>query len=245
MTATPLTGATAASASVHALSIALVDEAVARCRSEDVDRCHDWEDVVALIDWSARRRFGEPLRAQIRSILEQAGLQLPAETDGPDLVIERMVLEAAEVACNRLAEIRAATPIDFDEALRRATALLEDERASARSCPLFAELLRAGAARDAAAVEAVAAGFDEMSVPRLVQLGIVIAREGFPALPASDSERSAALAKLRGTLREEVLERLTSYRHPSCGRIRLRDATLTPDEDAALGAAAAALFQEA
>lgn len=245
MTATALPRESAASASVHALSIALIDEAVARCRSEDVDRCHDWEDVVALIDWSAQRRFGKDLRAEIRSLLEQAGLDLLAEAGWPHPLIERMVLEAAEVACNRLAEIRAAAPIEFDEAVRRAMALLKDERASALHCPVFAQLLRAGAAHEAAAVEALAAGFDEMSVPRLVQLGIVVTREGFPALPGSNIERSAALAKLRGALREEVLERLTAYRHPTRGHIRLRDVTLTPDEEAAVRAAATELFQEA
>lgn len=245
MTATALPGETAAIASVHALSIALVDEAVARGRGEDIDRCHDWEDVVALIDWAAQRSLGEPLRARIHSILEQAGLDLPADTGGPNLVIERVVLQAAEAACNRLAEIRATTPVEFDEAVRRAMALLQDERASAMRCPSFVQLLRAGEERDAAAVEAFAAGFDEMSLPRLVQLGIVVLRDGYPALPASDAERAAALAKLQGTFLEEVSERLTSYRHPTRGRIRLRDVTLNRQEEATVRAAATELLQDA
>jgi hypothetical protein len=157
--------------------------------------------------------------------------------------VEGLVLEATRAGCDRLAEIRAAAlPATVEEAIDQAIGRVRTHREQIEASDLWPRYLAAMKKRDSDAIANLTEIDDELAVSRLVDLGLVVLRNGLPALPASKEEEAAAQARLQDALLGDVCARLGSYQHPYRGRIQVRSVELSASEQAMVRAAADTVF---
>lgn len=232
-----------ATPAVRQLATDLIEQASRRCLAGELEACNDDEAVTALMDWAARRTTGEGLRERIVAVLAGAGGALVSETAEPHPAIEGLMLEATRAGCDRLAEIRAtALPETVEEALGQAIGRVRTHREQIEASDLWPRYLAAMKKRDPAAIANITEVGEELAVSRLVDLGLVVLRNGLPTLPTSKEEAAAAQARLQDALLGDVCARLGSYQHPYKGRIQVRSVALSAGEEAMVRAAASNVF---
>ena len=230
----------AATPAIERLAAHLIDQATRRCRSEELERCNDFDAVFDLVDDMAREIYRESFDQRVCRILTKAGIDLPI-SDAHGFNEGTIVLEAVMAACDELAMTRLySMPASLEEALQLAAARVRYER------QLLQELL-APYGDDAAAIDHRLDWLlyrpDELAM--LVRMGILVMRNGQAALSRSEEERSGAQRALQDWLVSDVQARLGSYYDPRSGPIGVCDVALTAEEVAAVRAAATQLHSTA
>lgn len=220
----------AATDAAEELAIDLLEKAVRRRRSEELEDCDDWHGVLDLVDEEAWQIYGEGIHQRVCRLLTEAGVDLPIDPETHGFCESHIVIEAVSAACGELAAIRLGEmPTSIAEALPLATARIHYERA--RLGP---------SSESAAAIDDWRRRlfYCRFELDLLVGLGMIVVREGRPVLPSTEDERSAACHALQVYLVSDVLRRLGSYDDPHEGQVEVRHVTLTADEEAAVRAAA-------
>lgn len=222
----------AATAAAEELAVALLEEAVSRCRSEELERCDDWHGVFDLVDDAAWQIYNEGMHQRVCRILTAAGIDLPIDPQTHGFGEDLIVVEAVAAAGDELATIRfGEMPTSVGDALRLAIARVRYERQL---------LCRTTDGDDAGVIEdrLNLLAYQPNELELLVGMGIVVVRAGHPALPFSDEGLSQAYRALQDWLVSDVRTRLGSYCDPIAGCIDVCDVTLTAEEETAVRAAA-------